>query len=125
MPPLPNRDHGSDLADAQSAEELRTRWLPPHVTRTYCDEQEAQHQTRQTQRRGNFRERGYDSRHDREAKTAKAKAIRERTPCPRCGLPILPGQRLDYGHTIARSIDPTSRANRVEHAHCNRSAGAR
>ena len=96
-----------------------------HVTgRTYCPEHEAQHQARQTARRGNFRQRGYDAQHDRDATTAKTAAIQDGTRCPRCNQPILAGQRLDYGHVIARSIDSTSRASQVEHAHCNRSAGA-
>lgn len=92
---------------------------------TYCVEHEAEQQARMALRRGGPRQRGYDAKHDREAKAAKAKAIRERALCPRCGQPILRGQLLDFGHTVARSIDPTARANRVEHAHCNRAAGAR
>jgi len=92
--------------------------------RTYCAKHEAEQQTRMDLQRGNFRKRGYDARHDREAKAAKATAIANHATCPRCGGPILAGQRLDYGHTVARSVDPTSRANRVEHAHCNRSAKA-
>ncbi len=76
-------------------------------------------------RRGTFRQRGYDARHDTDAVMAKRMAVAERRPCPRCGERMLPGDALDYGHEIARSIDPTSRASRVEHAHCNRSAGAR
>jgi hypothetical protein len=89
--------------------------------RTYCDEHEAERQATMTARRGNFRQRGYDSQHDRDAKAAKAQAIREGWTCPRCGKPILAGQPLDYGHTTARALTP-GRANRVEHAHCNRSA---
>ncbi|MGZ6852481.1 MAG: hypothetical protein ACXVGC_00200 [Mycobacteriaceae bacterium] len=89
---------------------------------TYCAEHEAERQATMTARRGNFRQRGYDSRHDREAKAAKAKAIHDRALCPRCGQPILAGQDLDYGHSIARANQPDSRADRVEHAHCNRSA---
>jgi hypothetical protein len=38
---------------------------------------------------------------------------------------MLHGQDLDLGHTIARSVDPTARGDRIEHAHCNRAAGAR
>lgn len=93
--------------------------------RTYCVDHEAERQRELTARRGNFRQRGYDSTHDREARAAKKRAIANRELCPRCGQPMLPGQRLDYGHTVARSINPTSRANRVEHAHCNRQAGNR
>jgi hypothetical protein len=93
--------------------------------RTYCVEHEAERQALMTAKRGNFRQRGYDAQHDREAKAAKAKAIRERATCPRCGQPILEGQALDYGHSVARHNQPGSRADRVEHAHCNRSAQAR
>ncbi len=90
------------------------------VARTYCPAHEAEQQRQLTAKRGTFRQRGYDSRHDREAKAAKAHAIG--SPCPRCGQPMLPGQALDYGHTLARAQNPTARADRVEHAHCNRSA---
>lgn len=92
--------------------------------RTYCTTHEAEAQAKLTARRGTSRQRGYDTRHDRDAKAAKAAAIINGSPCPRCGQPILPGQALDYGHTIARSVQPDSRADRVEHAHCNRSARA-
>ncbi len=92
--------------------------------RTYCPEHEAERQALMTAQRGNFRQRGYDARHDREAKAAKAEAIRRRLLCPRCLEPILAGQALDYGHSTARHLEPGSRADRVEHAHCNRSAQA-
>lgn len=35
---------------------------------------------------------------------------------------MLEGQALDWGHSVPRSVDPTSRADRVEHSACNRSA---
>lgn len=92
--------------------------------RTYCAEHEAQRQALMTERRGNFRQRGYDSRHDREGAVAKARAVREGWSCPRCGALILAGQPLDYGHTVARANVAGSRADRVEHSHCNRSAQA-
>jgi hypothetical protein len=41
-------------------------------------------------------------------------------PCPRCGLPMLPGQDLDLGHT-----DDRAAYSGIEHARCNRQAGGR
>ncbi len=76
-------------------------------------------------RRGTATQRGYDYRHHLEGRQAKAQAVAEQRPCPRCGQLMTDVTQLDYSHTIARSIDPTSRADRVEHSRCNRSAGAR
>ncbi len=90
------------------------------VARTYCPAHEAEQQAVMSSRRGSTAQRGYDGRHQREGAAAKRAAIGH--PCPRCGEPLLAGQPLDYGHTVARAIDPTARADRVEHAHCNRSA---
>lgn len=47
-------------------------------------------------------------------------------PCRRCGKPMLPGQALDAGHPEGRALaqDPSSRADAMEHASCNRAAGA-
>lgn len=89
---------------------------------TYCTTHEAAAQQRMDARRGNYRQRGYDSQHDREAVAAKAAAVAAGAICPRCGMPVLVGQRLDYGHSQARVYAPDSRADRVEHSHCNRSA---
>lgn len=54
------------------------------------------------------------------------------TPCARCGLPMLRGQRLDFGHSTDWALDRTSKADRMEHADhedCpaggNRAAGGR
>ena len=47
------------------------------------------------------------------------------TPCPRCGQLMLMGQDLDLGHTVDVAVDPNSKADRVEHASCNRSAGGK
>jgi hypothetical protein len=73
--------------------------------------------------RGTARERGYDAEHDRTRAELLPLAIGQ--PCPRCGELMEDGQALDLGHSIPRSIDPASRADRIEHATCNRGAGAR
>ena len=72
------------------------------------------------QRRGNRHRRGYDNAHyamrDRLLPAAYGK------PCPRCGEPMLRGQALDLGHSVDLRVDPSSRADRIEHASCNRGA---
>lgn len=45
-------------------------------------------------------------------------------PCPRCGQPMHPHQRLDTGHIIDRALGGAGMGFRWEHAHCGRSAGA-
>ncbi len=45
-------------------------------------------------------------------------------PCPRCGYPMLPGQRLDTGHVIDKVMGGANLGLRWEHARCGRSAGA-
>lgn len=92
------------------------------VGRAYCTEHEAEAQAKLTQQRGTPTQRGYDAQHYREAKAAKALAIANRALCPRCLRPILAGQALDYGHATPLAVDKASRADHVEHAHCNRSA---
>jgi hypothetical protein len=47
------------------------------------------------------------------------------TPCPRCGEPMLRGQELDLGHSTDVVVDPNGIGDRIEHADCNRSAGAK
>ena len=48
--------------------------------------------------------------------------------CPRCGLPIHPGQAWDTGHRIPVTQRPDLMFNpaniRAEHASCNRADGA-
>lgn len=41
-------------------------------------------------------------------------------PCPKCGQPMLEGEDLDLGHTEDRTA-----YTGIEHASCNRRAGAR
>lgn len=47
------------------------------------------------------------------------------TCCPHCDELMLPGQALDFGHTTSYALDAASRPDRIEHAACNRAAGAR
>ena len=68
------------------------------------------------------RDRGYDAAHD--ATRARLLPLAYGQPCPRCSETMERGQQLDLGHSVARSVDPTSRGDRIEHATCNRSAGA-
>lgn len=90
--------------------------------KAYCVEHEAERQALMNRTRGQSQHRGYDAQHRREAKQAKAQAVALGLPCARCGEPVLEGQALQYGHVVARAIDPTSRASVVEHAHCGSSA---
>ena len=75
-------------------------------------------------RRGTARQRGYDADHD--ALRARLIPLAIGKPCPRCSSPMLPGEELDLGHRedAPRSKDRSARAARIEHATCNRSAGA-
>jgi len=68
--------------------------------------------------RGTARARGYDARHDATRRRLLPQAYGQ--PCPRCGEPMMPGQRLDLGHTVALRVDPTARGDRIEHSDCNR-----
>jgi len=47
-------------------------------------------------------------------------AAGRRPLCPRCGLPLLLSQGLDAGHSVDLRIDPNAKADRLEHAACNR-----
>lgn len=76
------------------------------------------------------RSRPYGAEHRRRRKIALREAFG--TPCPRCGLPMLPGQNLDFGHSEDLAYNRASRADRMEHADSrdcpaggNRTAGAR
>jgi hypothetical protein len=67
------------------------------------------------------RARGYDAAHD--ATRTRLLPLAYGQPCPRCGQTMQHGQARDLGHSVARSVDPTARGDRIEHAACNRSAG--
>lgn len=47
------------------------------------------------------------------------------TPCPRCGEIMLETDELDLGHSTDHAIDSQAVGDRIEHANCNRSDGAR
>jgi len=47
------------------------------------------------------------------------------TPCPRCGEPLWPGQRLQLGHVIDVAAGGMGGPVRIEHGSCNEAAGAR
>jgi len=48
------------------------------------------------------------------------------TPCARCGRPMYRWQKLDAGHSRDRAlVGPGEPPDRLEHARCNRVAGAR
>jgi hypothetical protein len=87
-----------------------------------CDGCASEWHRRRDGRRGNARARGYDHRHD--ATRARLLPLAYGMLCPRCGEPMLPGQDLDLGHSTSLRVDPTSRADRMEHADCNRGANA-
>lgn len=64
--------------------------------------------------------RGWEHQQRREALLPSA----YNTPCPRCGKPMLKGEELDLGHSTDLADDPTAVGDRIEHASCNRKAGA-
>lgn len=51
--------------------------------------------------------------------------LRPGEPCPRCGRPMYPWQRLHAGHSQDVHFYPTAKADRLEHESCNTSDGAR
>ena len=72
--------------------------------------------------RGNRHARGYDTRHD----AVRAELLRNLKPgdlCDRCGQPMDATQALDaaHPHDAPLRVDRTSRADHLEHSHCNRS----
>jgi len=83
-----------------------------------------EHRHQRERARPSARARGYDYRHD--MLRALLLPLAYGKDCPRCGKPMLRGQDLDLGHPDdrPRSRWPGSRADRIEHAHCNRVAGA-
>lgn len=68
-----------------------------------------------------------DSAYGREHEETKARLLPDayNTPCPRCGKIMLRGQDLDLGHSVDLAVDPNAKGDQIEHASCNRSAGAK
>src|SRR5260370_1228095 len=46
-------------------------------------------------------------------------------PCWRCGLPMLPGQKLDLGHVVDVADGGMGGPVALEHSSCNRRAGGK
>lgn len=67
-------------------------------------------------------QRGYDAAHQRTRQRLLRQHV-DGTPCARCHQPMYKTQALDAGHTIALA-DGGTKADRLEHASCNRQAGA-
>jgi hypothetical protein len=74
-------------------------------------------------RRGNRHARGYDTAHDT-IRTTLLATLKPGDLCDRCWSPMLRTQALDAAHPHDRPlrIDANSRADHLEHAHCNRAA---
>lgn len=62
----------------------------------------------------------YDYRHQQIRKALIASGYWLMAPCPRCGLPMKPGQRLDLDHT-----DDRAGYLGLSHSRCNQGAGSR
>ena len=71
----------------------------------------------------NTTERGYDAEHKERRRVMLRFAVG--LPCPLCGSLMQEGEALDLDHTVPLSVDPRSKGDRVVHASCNRSRGAR
>lgn len=66
---------------------------------------------------------GYGHRHQQERARLLA-ALRDGDPCPRCGGPMFRTDELDVGHVVDVADGGAHGPRRLEHAACNRSAGA-
>lgn len=72
---------------------------------------------------GTTTQRGLGAPHQADKRRLK-REMRPGQPCPRCGQPMWPHQALDRGHAIPRALGGVNSPGRLEHASCNRSAGA-
>jgi len=82
----------------------------------------ARNQTKDAQR-GSRHARGYDATHDA-IRAALLAVLAPGARCDRCGQPMKRTQTLDAAHPHDRPLrtHPDSRADHLEHAHCNRAA---
>jgi hypothetical protein len=62
----------------------------------------------------------YGAEHQRIRKALLASGYWLMAPCPRCGLPMRPGERLDLDHT-----DDRTGYLGLSHSRCNQAAGSR
>lgn len=93
----------------------------PAHTRGRCHTHAAQHE----HQRGTRHQRGYGTEHERIRQHLLRQHI-EGAPCIRCGQPMYRTQHLDAGHPDHNPARGGGKANRLEHATCNRSsAGAK
>jgi hypothetical protein len=87
---------------------------------TRCPLCRASYQRQRDAQRGTRQQRGYDAEHDH-LRAALIATYAPSDPCARCGQPLGPDPTvLDLGHT-----DDRRGYRGLEHAACNRSAGAR
>lgn len=89
-----------------------------------CPDHKRRYEAARRPDRPTARQRGYDAAHDR--LRARLLPLAYGKPCPRCGEIMTADQALDLGHPPgrARAEVAGSRADRIEHSLCNRSAGA-
>lgn len=94
-----------------------------HLTRgTRCPVCSSAHERQRDSQRGNSAARDYGHAHRAERDRLLPYALG--TPCPRCGWIMLTGQALDLGHAVSVAHGGRRGPKRIEHAACNRAAGA-
>lgn len=91
--------------------------------RSRCRVHRARAQQARDQARGNSAQRGYGHAHRARRQAMLPEAYGK--PCPQCGVVMGPDMALDAGHSIPLAHDPNAKADRIECAECNRTAGGR
>lgn len=89
----------------------------PHpIANRYCPTHDREYEAA----RGNSNQRGYGIEHQRARANTAPTVAKGRTPCARCGQPILPGQAWHLDHTNDRTsyLGPS-------HDHCNLTAAGK